>query len=93
MSHHVTSYKQHAKDVQKLKKVSTDRQKRRKATPSSSEEEDSDSEAMKKVGVAASRYLLQATHKGHSEIKEGIHGSSEMKESNTIFIGGRRLGQ
>jgi hypothetical protein len=51
--HHVTSYKRHAKDIQKSKKVSRDHRKRRKATPSSSEEDDSDSEddtSAKKVG-------------------------------------------
>jgi hypothetical protein len=83
----------HTKDAQKSKKVSADYQERRKATPtsSSSEGEDSDSEddMSTKVGVATSGYLLQATRKGHSEIKEGIQGPSETKEGNTILIRGR----
>lgn len=88
----------HTKDAQKSKKASMDRWEGRKATPtpSSSEGEDSDSEdnmSTKEVGVVTSCYLLQATCKGCSEIKEGIHRSSETKESNTILIRGRRLRQ
>lgn len=88
----------HTKDAQKSKKASTDRREGRKATPTPSllEGEDSDSEdnmSTKEVGVVTSRYLLQATCKGRSEIKEGIHRSSETKESNTILIRGRRLRQ